>query len=66
MPITTGLVSIKPWSTIEWVTVRSSSTPDLYRIVYDNKDLFKISATEQAELLEKITKKWRAMFPDGP
>ena len=65
MPITTGLVRIKPWNTIEWVTVRSSLIPDRYRIVRDNEDLFEISASNQTELLEKITKKWRAMFPEG-
>jgi hypothetical protein len=65
MPITTGLVSIKPWGSVEWVTVRSNPIPDRYRIIYDNKDLFEIGATEQAELIEKATKAWRAMFPEG-
>jgi len=66
MPVTTGLVSIKPWDSVEWVTVRSGSTPDLYRIIYDNKDLFEISAMDQTELLEKITKSWQALFPAKP
>jgi hypothetical protein len=65
MPITTGLVSIQPWGTIEWVTVRATSTPDRYRVVYDNRDLFEVTASEQADLLDKIAKGWRREFPQG-
>jgi hypothetical protein len=63
MPIITGLVSIRPWGTIEWVTVRGTSTADSYRVEYDLHDLFTVQATEQADLLDKITKAWRQKFP---
>jgi hypothetical protein len=65
MPVTTGLVRIKPWGTPEWVTVRATSKPDRYRVVFDNKDLFEVSATTQPELEEKIIKAWREMFSNG-
>ena len=64
MPITTGLVRIKPWDTIEWVTVKSSQIPHRYQIVYEGKNLFEITATTQPEMLEKIRKKWRAVLPE--
>lgn len=63
MAITTGLVSIRPWGTVEWVNVRGTATADNYRIEYDRHDLFTVQATEQADLLEKITKAWRQKFP---
>jgi hypothetical protein len=65
MSVTTGLVCIQPWGTVEWVTVRHAGV-DAYRIVYDNKELFTVEATEQSELIEKISKGWRTMFPDSP
>jgi hypothetical protein len=34
MPVTTGLVEIRPRGTVEWVTVRHAGG-DTYRIVYD-------------------------------
>jgi hypothetical protein len=63
MPITTGMVKIAPWGSIEWVTVRATETPDSYRVVYDTKELFKITATEQSDLVDKIEKGWRKEFP---
>jgi hypothetical protein len=65
MPVKTGLISIYPWDTIEWVCVRSGSRPDTYRIVYNNDELFTVQATEREDLFDKINAAWRTRFPQG-
>jgi hypothetical protein len=66
MPVTTGLTHIKPWNSLEVVTVRATERPDIYRVVYNNKDLCEVSATDQPELIDKISKEFRRQFPDAP
>jgi hypothetical protein len=51
---------------IEWITVRATATPDSYRVVYDNRDLFVVHAVNQDQLIEAATKEWRAMFSNSP
>ena len=67
MSVTTGLLEIKPWGVIEWVTVRAViNSPDDYRIVYDNKDLATVHAVDQPDLVDQANKAWRKAFPKGP
>jgi hypothetical protein len=66
MPVTTGLTHIKPWGTIEVVTVRATKTPDSYRVVYNDNDLCEVSATDQQDLIDKTSKAFRAKFPNAP
>jgi hypothetical protein len=62
-PGTTGLVQINPWGALEWVTVRASSTPGVFRVVYDNEELFTAKALSHEQLVEVINKQWRQRFP---
>jgi hypothetical protein len=64
MPVATGLVSIEPWDTIEWVSVKFGLRPDTYRIMYNNDELFTVHATIQEDLLNKINVAWRKKFPE--
>jgi hypothetical protein len=65
MPVSTGLVSITPWSSQEWVAVKPTPKPDVYSVLRDNKELFEVRAKDHSELLDRMAKAWRKKFPAG-
>ena len=65
MRVTTGLREVRPWGTVERVTVRATKTPDLYSIIFDPHK-FELTATDDDELMERITKKLRVLMQKAP
>jgi hypothetical protein len=65
MQVTTGLREVRPWGTVEWVTVRATKTPDLYSIIFDPHK-FDLIAADDEELIDRITKRLRVLMRKAP
>ena len=65
MRVTIGLREVRPSGTVEWVTVRTTKTPDVYSIIFDPHK-FDITAADDVELIDRITKKLRVLMQKAP
>jgi hypothetical protein len=65
-PVRTGLLAIQPWSTVEWVTVRATGTPDVFSISWDQQLLGEVSAVDHGMLVDNATKLYRKKRPEAP
>jgi precorrin-2 methylase len=65
MKVTIGLREVQPWGTPEWVTVRATKTLDLYSVIFDPHK-FDIVASNDEELIDRITKKLRVLMQKAP
>jgi hypothetical protein len=64
--VRTGAVCVKPWSVIEWPTVRATGRPDVYSVTLYQQELGEITACNHRELLDEVTKLCRRMRPAAP
>lgn len=64
--VRTGGVCVKPWSVIEWPTIRATGRPDVYSVTLYQQELGEVTARNHCELLEEVTKLCRRMLPEAP
>jgi hypothetical protein len=64
--VRTGMVCVKPWSVIEWPTVRATGRPDVYGVTLYQQELGEVTTRSHGELLEEVTRLCRRMRPEAP
>jgi hypothetical protein len=64
--VRTDAVCVKPWSVIEWPTVRATGRADVYSVTLYQQELGEITVRNHRELLDEVTKLCRRMYPEAP
>ena len=65
MLVTTGLRQVRPFGSVEWVDVRVTSALNRYSVICDPHK-FTVAATNDDELLDRITKQLQACLRKAP
>jgi len=64
MAVRTGKVKVTVWSTLHWVTVRSTKSANTYLVEPEQGEAFDIVAETQEQFDDKLGKVLRARFPN--
>ena len=64
--VRTGGIRVKPWSVIEWPSIRATRRPDVYSVTLYQQELGEVTARSHCELIEEVTKLCRRMRPEAP